>query len=748
MTRVLLLSILLPLLLLLSSSPLTLSRSPPLDYSHLRIASVTADDGSCSAAAIDSVPTVTDCTTPARLTVFVSGFPANSTPPHLLLLRFASPTLHTSSRATLTSPQTPTPSPSSLIPYSLTFTLPGYDPPTPHPPSPFTLSILHRPSNTTSHPLPAAFSLSPLLPPTFSHISGCAGEGSATLRCVPDRDELTIHGTGFHLFTKLPSFALSLGSPFPPPSLSPSSLSLSSVGSPFLLNPRVHVSANGTMMTIPLSSSSPFLAQPFSPHANTTVPLPPLPLTFHLPAFPHSQHALTHHSVPTTLSLSFTPSSQPPPSLPFFTILAPVVQHAVGCTLPPNGTTEGLRLITCVPELSHAIVNGSYMQGVNLTLTAAGKGEYRVVLVDIQPGYGQTFMMHVIFPLIEEDEPGLAWDLVATTVAGRGAAVGAITFATQPLIVGVQSCATYFPPSTFNWVACTVGSTLTIRGINFPITSTPTAQVTADAYFAQPTNVTLQSVTLISKNLATAVVPQLSPAQGTALYGTTSFVRLFFALPGQPVPLTCASPSMHTLAFPDPPVITAVSGCEANSGPLSVVRCRGGSVLTLQGSQLDRGTTDLSWLSSMWSGTPCRTPVNMTNTVAVQYCLLPNDTRGAQEGVQYSVWLRQQRGKIPFLASTFAAPPFSVSWTYLPYVPPVVPVTPPSDDGESTKGSDATVLLAGVLVPVLLVAAVVVAWLLRRRALMLKGQWGGWGRMRSLRAAARQREESSRHMEM
>ena len=689
MMRVLLLPFLLLPLLSLLPLPTTSQR---LDYTQLTISSLTSLHSACT----NTPPTtLTSCTLPATLWLTISNLPSpNTSLPATLTIRLSSPDLRTDVTATAINPTT----------YSLTLLLDGYNPSLFSPP-PLTLSILDRTTGNTSNPTPG-ISLTPVPLPTFTSISGCQGGGASTLLCTPDRDTLVFTGTGFGLFPMLYNALITFGN----------STTVYTYG----LQP----SSDGTRMALPLNTSWPFITQPIH---YTGVSMP---VSFNLRYFSFATQQYVDVIVGGNVNVSFT--TIPPP------LITSVNAAGAYCLQPGNASAPWTN---CLPQLGYVVVWGAYIWSANLSLTAPGRGVYPCT--NLWGDGSQT--VHGYLPLITEDEAGVAWDVVLTTPGGSVTYPSVVSFAVTPAVTAFVRCSSYVAPSyadSSQVVACVPTSTLTMQGVGFPVGQQVNAQLIYNPSLVQPINITLQSPAVVDKNTITAVIPSMTDAQARVFWGTQTGVRLAFSsTPG------IRSTNAYLVAYPDSPSITSVTGCEVSAGPLTALRCRSGDVLTLQGINLKKGQARMQfWDVDDYSAWPC--PAAFNDTTERVMCELPFVDPGdleLQEGAVHQVsWMEARSANSYAFSDTW----FSVSYTWLPREGPVGP-----DDeggGGGGGGGNAGVVVAGVLVPVLLVAVAVVGFVVWRRVGRPKTSWGegGAGGVEHMPRGAVQTTPRFAHMEL
>ena len=657
------------LLALLSSSPFSsaqpLAPFPRIDFTQLTVASITSN-GTCT----DVFPTVYNCTLPTRLSIRLGGnVPLNLSATYLIFV-FTAGSLDFSDWAynSIADPSTFV-LPLQLMGYSAQY----FD-------APIIVTALDYESNNQSQGLPISVAYIP--PPIFASISGCQGSGTSTLLCVPDSDVVQLQGSGLSIFSRLQSWQFILGN----------SSAAYTTGMQVV---------SDSLLQLPLNTSFQYLLQPL--HFTGVQ----MQLSFNFRSYSYVQRTYLNYRVDSGLSLSFT-------------LLPPIVLLEVSttrfdsgaCVRVANTSASTYQFDNCVPEQNQLFLRGYYLFDATAALTAAGKGVYPCTSLFAQSSGNFVYLQ---LPLIPDDEPGLAWDVIISTASGNVTLPAAIRFTTLPTITSMVPCILYSPdPSVQYYTACTPTSVLTIRGVNFPA-GTASVQLTTNQISTAGRNVSLLQPTVVDAHTVTATIPVMDTADARAFYGTYSTVSVTFASIGQ-----LLGPSAYIVNPPDAPVVTAVSGCEVSNGTRAMARCRAGDVLTITGSNLNISLAE-PYFSNANRWYDCD-PLPQTSSSEAQ-CRLPYVNPGdsdLQEGVAYPLQWYELRISGPTYSYAFASF-ISLSFTW---------DAPPSP--AMSAASNVTAIVAGVLVPVLVIAAVVVAWLMYRRAHGMKrtgsgGEAGGDG---------------------
>ena len=650
------------LLSFLSLLPSISAQSGSIDFTQLSISSITSPQ--CTSIGGSAV----NCTLPAQLTVRIAGLPPNATLSGVVFLfTSANGDLEWADYTYFSTPS------SGQFNVSLEFE--GYNPTLFS--GPLTLALQDYRSGNTSQPFKGLW-VAYIPPPHFASIAGCQGNGASTLLCVPDRDSLTFYGSGFLLFNALSGSYLTIGN-----------------ASGWIYAVDGLQVQSDSQMTLFLNSSYGFILT-ISHYTGVA-----LPLSFNLKVWSSKRGAFLDYLTDGGLSVSFGPL--PPPI-----VLAAEPYYGTDsdfCRRPANVTAN--TFVNMIPETCLVYVYGHYLYYAQGYLTSPGKGSYPC-LSKIGAQYAQY--MYCFLPLLPAgvDQPGLAWDLLVQTTAGSVTLPGAVTFTTVPVITSLVPCTAFASVFNFNgdYAGCQPGSVLVMHATNFPTNGLPLLQLSNLSSVAAPVtpstvNVTCGQAAQLTANSWSCVIPSMDPPTALAFYGQLTSIRAFFPSTGQSTPAVRA----FIVAYPDSPVITSVSGCEVSNGSLVVSRCRSGDVLTIAGTSLNSSSAVVTFWDPMLTNSWLCTLLQPLTATSVQ-CRLPVVTQGDSdlaEGEYYEMnWYDTRPGN----GFTWANP-FTLSFTWDPLVAP--------SSGGSSSSTNVTAILAGVLVPVGVIAALVVAWLLYRR---------------------------------
>ena len=619
-----------------------------------------------SPSCVNIAPAALNCTVPSTLTFYVTGIPAGVIPGQVDFLLFYDDEeeVHvTGSSYVRNANGSVTALAVSLYRQGWLLALMGL----PLTVLPFKMGNL----SNAGTPLVGGLSFALVPPPFLSGISGCVGEGPATLDCVVDRDVLTLYGTGLSFFRDQYGYDIDIGS-----------FTYNTNGE---ADTRAHgvIVVSDSQLLMPLNRSYAWVLPPID---YTEVVLP---LSFNLRWYVRGTQRY-HHWHTNSVNVSFAP------------IPPPLVQGVSGCTKTANGTA----LVDCAPELSVVRFTGHYLYGANITLSAAGLGSYRCEQPSsrFSPWLFST-QADCILPIIPDDSNGQAWDVSLVTSAGALFFPQLVTFTTIPSITSMVLCTPSF--STLD-PTCAPGDTLTIRGQRFPVGGTVLIYLTTNPYRWGPSvtvNVSCAASAIVSVDTLTCLIPYIDPSIAPLFYGMPNQVVAVF--PGLQYYRTNALASW-IVAYPDVAVLTSVSGCEASNGLLAVQRCRGGDVLTIVGTNLNCTGAIVWGRDDFRERFDCDLLPNCTATRA--QCQLVNATEESdafRANVSYRMtWVPPRL----ISYSTIIESNFFVSWTWDPLPEP----SAPQQDKTEEKASEG-VLVTAIVVPVVVLVVALAVWFRYRR---------------------------------
>ena len=539
---------------------------------------------------------------------------------------------------------------------------------------PLSVTVFDPTSNARSQPFVGlSFALKP--PPFFTSISGCQGSGKATYLCVPGNDTLTLQGSGFSLFLALRSYLMVVGNstlPMGPQTGSTANLQV----------------VNDSYALVALSDV--YGQLPPSLYGGAVYPI-----SFNLEWRQLSTSALAYYYT-NSLSLSFAPLPPPQPS----------VTSSTACTIL-NSTA----LINCLPGANAGIVamTGHYLATATVTLSAPGLSTWPASTLTTT-----SVRLPFILPLIPEDTAGQAWDVTVTSSAGSVVFPGLITFSTAPYVALISTCSDTGSTSSLT-PNCMAGSTISLSGDHFLNDPLMQVQITSTSAMTAGVNISCPSATFVSSNLITCVIPTLNDTLAQLFFGARTVLRVLFPSTGQ---VTNAYNS-RLMAWSISPILTKVSGCEGNNGSLSLVRCRGGDVITVYGSNLSfynaRGVIPNTAFGvdqnpPFGFGSCSILPGGTSAEVQCRLSYVDATNSAIQEGVQYSV---QWYGNTDGYGGILFGNAFYISFTW----DPLATATPTPDTSSS---SNTMAIFVGVLVPVLAVVLGVTAWVMWRKRQCIK----------------------------
>ena len=658
--------------LLLYTLPLAFTQPVPIDVQALTITSI-ASNGSCQ----DVYPYAWNCSLPASLVINVAGLPSTITT--TTYLRFIVAALDSETFMDCSSQAS---KPSSFV---CRFNMGGY-----------ALGMMGRPLSvlvydftTGNESLPfIGFSLAVFPFPTFTSISGCQGSGQGTYHCAPDHDVLTFQGSGLSFFGDLFSYQLIVGTS--------SGILYNGVG-----GTGIQV-INDSCIVLPLNTSYAWILTDVQ-YSGVV-----MPLYFNLRFYSSRQRNYTN-VLTQPLFISFIPL--PPPIV----LATEDVYFPTGCRQSPNSTGWS----GCWPVVDNLAFRGHYLGGAVISLLHVGLGSWPCPVL----GAASSTVVSCTLPLIPIDTSGMMWDVTVSTVTGSVTLPSLVTFSSSPslayLVACVETGLRVVRLSSF-YIVCSAGSTLTVRGARF--WSDPLLDVqlsTVGEMMVSPkqaVNVSCLQPTVVNARTITCVLPSLINSTLSSLFvGVVSYVRVLFPTTGQ---VTNAASGI-IIAAPNSPVLTSVTGCAVSNGTLVVSGCRGGDVLTIRGSNLDAvGLSATFGPSSVSSWYVCTVLPDWTTSE--MQCRLPYvDATDSSivAGVMYTmVWVVRN----PLNAQTLVGHSIQLSFTW-----DGVPSAPPAGDA-SPSTTDATAVIAGVVVTVFMIAvAGLVVWLRRRRLRVTKRRGRG-----------------------
>ena len=669
---------LLSVLCLLLCCSLSASQRYALSISQVSIRAITSA-GSCT----DVFPAALNCSLPATLTVHVQWSP--DIPPYVDLprsLRF----VVTGLAAEVTFLARAGNSSSAL---TGELKLGGYS--TAMMGRMLTLQALDSISGNRSQAF-QGLSLALVPPPVLLSIEGCQGSGAFTGNCRVDQDALVLRGTGLSFFNALLSYQLLLGD----------SVALV-YGSSHELQ-----ALNDSVALLSLDSS----LSDVSVEAHYTG------VTLNISANLRWYNLLTGRYVDAhtnALSLSFAPL---PPPLVTSASVSWFYRSVHTCVR--DGWQLSSPFTNCIPARNTLQLSGAYLVNANTTLEWEGVGSWPC---DCPPSHIPSHALICTLPLIPSDRGDHPWNVTVSTVAGKVTLNGLITFSTSPSIASLVPCS---PSPLFGDVAvfCPPGSQLTIRGAHLLPDPLLTIQlvIAPDWWENQPsggTNVTCAQSLFVDTSTLVCVLPALTGQAALDYYGLESTVLVTFPTYGLSSLNTIRG---RVLAFPDSPRITSVTGCESSNGPLELLRCRGGDVLTVCGSHLNATRLSVTFGGSVrnWPfddvGYGALTVLSPWSSaeVRLQLPFVDGGDSDVQEDYLYLVqWLQNPYGQAVALGDSFH---LSFTWEPRPALEPTA----------ASDGSRAAVL-AAVLVPTLVVCVALAAWLVLRRG-SLRAHWQRMGR--------------------
>ena len=652
-------SILLVLLSLLSCfcSP---SSAQSLDYTQLSIVSITSS-GSCQ----DVYPAAWNCTLPSTLSITLTTPPSSLPSALYFIIDGSDSETYTYALRAVNSTT-----------YVGTVSIGGY-----------ALGLMGRPlavsvfDYVTGNRSQAFVGLSFALraPPVFASIGGCQGSGAVTTNCLPDAQNLTFTGSGLSIFSGLSSYLLQIGA------------ASVAMGPSVILKSGLQV-VNDSYAVLPLSLIYASILTP-SQYGGAVYPI-----SFNLQWRQLSKSA-TVNFLTNALSVSFAPLQHPQAT--FFSSN----DCQVLSTSPPA-------LTNCLPGFNAGVIAlvGHYLISPTVTLSAPGLGTWPSGPITSST----ASRLYFVLPVIPVDTTGQAWDVTVSTAAGSVTFPGLVTFSSAPFISAIANCR---DAGIANVPNCAPGTTVSLTGDHFPVDPLMRVVVTSTSTMMAAVNVSCLQPTLVNANLITCVVPTLNSTLAQVFYGASTTLRVVFPSTGQ----TSNAYMSWLMAWPNSPLLTRVSGCEANNGSLALVRCRGGDVVTVQGSDISfySATNTLpntiiglnAVPNSANRGVGTCTVLPGGNSTFAQ-CRLPyvdaTDSL-AQEGVVYDVqWYGSSAGYAGILFGNF----FTVSFTFDPRASP----TPEA----ASSSSNAMAIVVGVAVPVVVVVVGVVVWLAWRRRRCIK----------------------------
>ena len=369
----------------------------------------------------------------------------------------------------------------------------------------------------------------------------------------------------------------------------------------------------------------------------------------------------------------------------------------------------------CVPLSSVLIVWGNYMYGSDLMVGG--------VLCN---AFSNAQSLTCWLPLIPDYTPGHYYDVQLVNSAGAVTLSGLVSFVGGPVLFSMTLCVNWDSGASQLGGHCQPGASIAVYGVGFypddslQIIFTQLGSPAANFSCLQPAYI---NSTTLSCTLPSAAD---SSSNVTRFLGYGMYLQLAFNRSTVLSNRVYVSP----LDWPNPPLVSYVSGsCAASDGALAVTGCAMGSLLTLQGSNLNG--SDLSVYSTgpaVQSGTNLGwvylTCVVQSVSPSAISCLLPapgDELLGSLEpGVSY-VWsgsLMDSAGRYRRLNA------FSVA-----FAPAASALTSSSGGGGGGGGggSNTSVILIGVLVPALVLLLLLLSVLLWRRWMLTKRANSGNG---------------------
>ena len=217
---------------------------------------------------------------------------------------------------------------------------------------------------------------------------------------------------------------------------------------------------------------------------------------------------------------------------------------------------------------------------------------------------------------------------------------------------------------------------------------------------------TCQPVIQVGLNTLTCALPALNDSLAAALYGQYNSLQATFPSYG----LSTNTLHAYVYSFPSSPVLSSVSGCTSSNDSLTLIGCRPGDVLTITGEQLNStapSTTYINWYDTDYGYFLYCTVLSATYSTL--QCQLPFTTPDLSsiQGGQLLTWSLEASAP-PSTGRIFGSQPFQMTFTW----------QSASAQGQTTtsSSSNTAAIIAGVMVPVFVIALLVVGWLWYRRA--------------------------------
>ena len=279
-------------------------------------------------------------------------------------------------------------------------------------------------------------------PPVIDTIAGCpvvGADGQSVAQCLPDRDVLTVKGSGFLQWQATP-LVLSMGTV-------QTSLYLGLSGSYFAYS----YIFNDTFLTLTLDNSYRFLL------AAHDFGSPPLPFAI--------VERLSGWRSKSGMTIQF--DALPPPS---FSLLQPYVFVRLltlpGCVWGPNQTN----LVNCTAGYAGMRISGQYLYEVVATIG----GQPMTTMLRAQQ---DAQLLSLVTPLYNF-EPGVLYDFVLTAASGSITVPNYVSFTGLPAIVSA-ACRDPLLPIDIASLGCQPGETVTMNG---PYLPPPTTAFTVTVY--------------------------------------------------------------------------------------------------------------------------------------------------------------------------------------------------------------------------------------------------------------------------
>ena len=332
-----------------------------------------------------------------------------------------------------------------------------------------------------------AVTISAVPPPVVDSIGGCpivSADGQSVAQCLPDRDVLTLTGSGFLQWQQTPL-----------------QYDMGGVASSIRLSlPRTTIAYNyiynDTFLTLNLDSSYRYLL------AAHDFGAPPLPFAV--------VETLSGWRSKAGMTIQF--DALPPPS---YSTIMPYVFYNLpllpGCVWGPNQTS----MVNCTAGYAGISLSGQYLYEVVATIG----GQPMTVMPRAQQ---DVKLISLVTPLYNF-EPGVLYDFVLTAASGSITTPNYVSFAGLPTIVSA-ACRDPMLPIDIGPVACQPGETVTMNG---PYLPPPTTAFTVTVH----SHVSMQNVSCSTPRYNSAyqlacdmLVPGLPATNGWDTWSANSFL--------------------------------------------------------------------------------------------------------------------------------------------------------------------------------------------------------------------------------